>query len=192
LVSLRHFLRKIFLAFPLFFLILSIITQYYVSQHLSVSIDFDSIMNVFVLMQLINSAAFYLVKSLELREKIWITMAALCFVFATITIIEPIQLHIDSARDFVISTESSRIQAKSRLMFYRESPDGLPIKYLINKTSDDTPEFIQDKDALMRVTQPAYFVTSESNYAELPKELFHVIASDTMGHVRVVVFIRKE
>lgn len=194
-VSLRTFLRKIFLVFPLIFLILTIITQYYLDQHLSINIDFDSIMNVFLLLQIASSAASYFISSLELREKIVISIAAFCFIFATITIIEPIQLHIDKARDFVLATELSRIETKSRLIFYKESPDGLPIKYLINKMSDDQPGFIQDLQELLRVTEPAYFVTSESNYVELTKNMavrFRVIASDTMGHVRVVVFVKKE
>lgn len=195
-VLLRTFLRKTFLVFPLIFLIATIVVQNYLQDRLAITIHhFASITNVFLFMQFVATTIIYVTKSQELREKMLISIAAFCFIFAMITIVEPIQLHIDKARDFVLATELSRTQSKSRLIFYKELPDGLPIKYLINKTSTDNPLFIQDSQELLRVREKAYFVTSAFNYIELPKNIaaqFQLIANDTLGHTRVVVFIKKE
>jgi len=186
-VILRRLFRNLFFIFPSIFLLATIFFQYYLR------LNFVNHMLFFLLMQIINAIIFYGIDVQTLREKVVITIAASCFIFAMITIIEPIQLQMDKAREFVLATESSRTQAKSALVFYRESPDGLPIKYLIYKTSSDDPVFIQDADSLMRLAQPVYVVTSESNYLELSENIrkhFRVVARDVMGHVRVVVLIQ--
>ena len=144
-------------------------------------------------MQSINLVMTYLDKTIAEQERIFLGVAAISFVIANIMIIEPMQLYVDRARDLVVSIEARRIHDNARLAFYRERPDSLPIKYLINMTSGDQPVFIQDEKELAGFSDPAYFVTSASYYEELPKSLtanFHIIAKDSLGHVEIVVFTK--
>jgi hypothetical protein len=111
-----------------------------------------------------------------------------------ITVVEPVEIYIDRARDFVRTVEIERLRAHAALVFYRERPDSLPIKYLINMPQEELPTFVDSHTALLQVKMPAFFVTSQAYFEELPPDVaakFHVIAKNTLGHVKVVVFTQR-
>lgn len=185
-VLLRKIYTQIWLVFPFLLILLTLAAARYLNIN-------TSAIYIFVLLQIINLMAAYLFKIP--RENIFLGIAALSFVIANIMIVEPLQLKIERARDLVISVETQRIHDHAQLVFYREKPDGLPIKYLINMKNDDQPVFIANEKALVDFPERAYFITSESYYAALPQHLaaaFKVIARDTLGHIKVVIFTNKQ
>jgi 4-amino-4-deoxy-L-arabinose transferase-like glycosyltransferase len=192
-VVLRKIMSGLLLISPLLFLLLTMLVEYKLNhQTFSIRIDFKITYSLFVLLQAASLSAFYF-PNIEKREKFFITIAALGFALANMMVFEPIQIYFDRARDFVFATEKQRIEDKAQLVFYRESPDGLSIKYLLNKTSRDQPVFLKDQQALMNFAGSAYFVMSEEYYKELAAaDKFRVIAKDSLGHVRVVVLKKNE
>jgi len=208
-IVIRWILLRTFLLFPLIFLVATTYVSLYVKWHL-LNIHFNYLyLNFFyVITQVINILIFYHIDresifdiglshycKRTLCETAILCIAVLIFAITYIAVIEPIQLYIDRARDFVVAVEAQRIQQHARLVFYKERPDGLPIKYMINMKSTDQPLFVRNQNDLITFSAPAYFVASESYFNDLSKHIaahFHVIAKDTLGHVKVVVFTRSE
>lgn len=120
-----------------------------------------------------------------------LSIAALSFISVYVSVIEPIAVHIDRAQDFVQRVEQMRLQHHARLVFYKESPDGLAIKYLIHMTHETSPLFISQAHALTTVQQQAYFITSYEAYATLndeQKNHFPVVLEGPMSHHHMIVF----
>jgi hypothetical protein len=134
------------------------------------------------------------IHQIQRTVRIVLTTAVVSFAVSMITLVEPIALYIDRARDFVTLIETKRIEDHAQLIFYKGPPDGLPLKYIIHQIGEDKPIFLDGPLALMQVTGPAYFIASENDFIELPetmREQFVVIAKDSLGHVPVVAFRRK-
>lgn len=175
---LRYVLRSLLFFLPLLICLLAFIFKSYVDVPNEALVFFS-------IVQMVN----FFVK----REMFFFGSAAISFIAVNIFIVEPVQLSMNKSRDFVATIEKQRLHDNLRLAFYREQPDSLPIKYLINMTSNDKPLFIQNQKELAHFSEPAYFVASESYYEELPQRIrnkFSVIAKDTLGHVKVVVFTK--
>lgn len=143
---------------------------------------------IFVILQLLNIIIIFFKSN---REVILLGLAAFTFMIFNASVLEVVQIKKDKARDFVQHIEDLRMQQKAHLVFYHEQPDGLPIKYLINMKSADQPRFVATQDELIKILEPAFFVTSESYYKMLSDNSFHIIGSDTLGHVPVIVFAKK-
>jgi hypothetical protein len=125
------------------------------------------------------------------QELSCLSISVLSFIVFQIAIIEPWQIEKDKARDFVLHTEAQRLKSQSHLVFYKEKPDSLPVKYLIHMKDKTYPQFISDSKTLQDITAPTFFVTSKNYYDDLVKEKFQLIAENTIGHVPVVVFIKR-
>jgi 4-amino-4-deoxy-L-arabinose transferase-like glycosyltransferase len=159
---------------------------WHVSARYGVSeiISFLPIMIFFAVMQVV---------SLQRRLAVVIFSGALCFVVANLLLAEPIELHLDRTHEFVQTIEQLRLQKKARLVFFRERPDGLPIKYLVNTTAEDQPLFVDTESALLKVSEPAIIITNVTYFHALSpavQKRYHIIANDRIGHVNVVVFGR--
>lgn len=136
-------------------------------------------------MQIISAALLFFFRA-NRTEAICI-IAALSFVFTYIKVVEPVQQFLDQSRPLIQQIEHQREQAKADLVFYKEHPDGLPIKYLVNANDVGMPIFIEDAKTLQQYTKPSYFVTSRENMAGLPSS-FHIVAEGNLGHRPIVVF----
>lgn len=189
----RGILIKIFLFFPA---ILALATQalFYFPKDsvLSRDIQYFYIFIFLIVLQLVSFRIFYRYNNQVTAREIRIFfIAAASFVFTYIAMIEPMELYIDRARDFVAAVETQRLQQHARLIFYKEKPDGLPIKYLINLPQEEQPIFIDNQQNLIKFSGPAFFVTRESYFAELSGAIsskYEIIGNDALGHKRVVVF----
>jgi 4-amino-4-deoxy-L-arabinose transferase-like glycosyltransferase len=114
---------------------------------------------------------------------------------AYIKVVEPYFLTYDKSAAFVTTIETMRAKADAKIVFYKERPDGTPIKYQVYNQQHDIPVFIDTEQQLLNYKQPAYFITSEDYFSQLsPKTLSHfsIIARDKVGHVMMVVFVRNE
>lgn len=191
---LRVVTRRFLLLLPLMLFAASMVMMIYNVKHgIRVEISYTSLSVFFLLMQTLNFLLCRL-RRIETRETGIFLVAIVSIFIAHLAIIEPFQLHHDSARDMVRQVEKLRTKENARLAFYRESPDGLPIKYLINMTEYEQPIFIRDQQEISTFATPAFIVASKSYFDELPqeqKELWEIIESDTLAHVPVVVFKKK-
>ena len=199
-VLLRSIFLRIFLYFPAIFLLVTEAIFFYAkNRELDFGIHYLSIVITLIVMQLIAlSIVFRYLTDAVKREVPIVFIATLSFVMTYIAVIEPIELSINRARDFVTTIEAERLQQHAHLVFFKERPDSLPIKYLVNMSHDlpnaEQPIFIGDTQSLLGFTQPAFFITSASYFESLSKEVmakFEIIASDKIGRVRVIVFKRK-
>jgi hypothetical protein len=113
---------------------------------------------------------------------------------SVIFIVDPINLALNRTHDFVQQVESMRQKEHAALVFYHENPDGMPIKYIVNMSREEKPFFIENTTALAKWNRPAYFVTDEEYFSQLPNVLLRQIEiknTGKVGHDRVVVFIKK-
>ncbi|MBX3708564.1 MAG: glycosyltransferase family 39 protein [Gammaproteobacteria bacterium] len=191
---LRKIIISVFSLFPLIFIIGTMAVALYAKKHLlNIEIAYVRIVSLFFVLQTINVLIIAIMQQSNLREIVISGIAVLSFMLVTIHVIEPVQLYFDRARDFVTAIEVLRIQDKAQLVFYKEAPDGLAIKYRINMANIDLPIFINDSVDLVNFSSPAYFITSDSYYDEFSREIaahFKVAAKGTIGHVPVVVFTK--
>jgi 4-amino-4-deoxy-L-arabinose transferase-like glycosyltransferase len=156
------------------------------------SLPFLPMIVFFALLQAAN-LFFYLTDTAALWRRLsWVIFCgSFCFIVANLFLVEPIELYVDRTRDFVHSVERLRLQKHAKLVFYREQPDGLPIKYLVNMTVEEMPVFVASESELPRIHEPAIFITSAEYFDQLPKaqrKKIHIIAAGRIGHVDVIVF----
>lgn len=121
-----------------------------------------------------------------------VLVAAMAFVVVNLFLIEPIEINLDKAKVFVADIENARATRQAALVFYRERPDGLPIKYLVNMDVEDDPTFVASVSELMAVKNPAVIVCSTEYYQALTaaqKARFKVLMTGKIGHVPVTVFV---
>ncbi len=194
--KLRDGVTRFFSLLPLLFLIGTIVIYFYARKKaLHFDVSYAYIIVLFILLQAINIFVSYLhAMNTAWRKMVILSTAAVCIILANFMVVEPIDLYLDRARDFVNAIETKRLQQQARLIFYKERSDGLPIKYLINMPELIEPEFINQPEDLMNVKGPAFIITSLSYFDRLPKEVaanFSVIRKDTLGHVPVIVFTKK-
>jgi hypothetical protein len=120
-------------------------------------------------------------------------VAASSFVLFYLYVMEPIQIHIDQARDVVQTIERMRLHDHAQLIFYKETRDNLPIKYLINMPHAAQPIFISSIEALKQFQPPAYVVTSTTYANDIVTHLHHEykeVMKAKLAHVDIIVFVR--
>ncbi|MFZ2314584.1 MAG: glycosyltransferase family 39 protein [Gammaproteobacteria bacterium] len=180
-----------FLFFPAFLFIVTEILFFYQKQKLSgLSINYGMVLSLLMVLQFLNLWLRYS----RATAKYIIPLAATSFVIFYISVIERVELYIDKAYHFVTAIEKLRIEQHAQLVFYKERSDGLPIKYLVNMQQEEVPIFIEDQKALAQYKTRAFFVTSDTYFEELPKDVikqFTIVANDTLGHNRVVIFTQR-
>ncbi len=152
------------------------------------------ILVILVLLQLINIGLVFMRGMIKTYRNAWILATATCaFIIVFIGLIEPLALHIERARNFVHQVEKTRLQAGAKLVFYKEGQDGLPIKYLINAPQEEA-KFVDNEKDLLAQPKAVFIITRESQFTSLPeiiKSKFKIIKVGSMGHVEMIVFIRK-
>lgn len=94
-------------------------------------------------------------------------IAAFTTLFFQVVIVEPIDLRIHDTGEFVRHIESLRVKQPGNLVFYKENPDGLPIKFLVNVREETLPQFVDDLDSLKNVKLPVWLLTKAKNVDEL-------------------------
>ena len=190
---LNRIVLGIFLFLPA--ILLAVITWCWYSQN-DLSLFLHPWHFIFLLgMTIINFMIFFTLKK-WLREISIVVIATLSFIVMNVGLIEPIERQIESARDLVQQVEMFRAQKNAQLVFYKEKPDGLPIKYLINASSHENlhPIFIEKESELVQFNQAAIFITSETYYDELPKQIskkFLIFTRKKLAHIPVVVFTKR-
>lgn len=121
--------------------------------------------------------------------------AVLAFVLTYLGVFEPAELYVERARDFVQQVESMRFSQQASLVFYHEKPDGLPIKYLIDMPEEAQPQFIDKPEDLLALPAAAVVIARESEFAALSSVIadqFEVVDRGSLGHVKVVVFKKRQ
>lgn len=189
-------LVRFFLIFPaLLFIALRFVMTYANKHAINFNIDY-----LLATQMMFGSLALeFLVFICLIKKPRWrvtgvLLIATLCFVVSYIMVVEPIEQYADRTKEFVKEVENARRHSHANLVFYKETPDSLPIKYLINMPYEEMPSFIDNENHLMMFAGPAFFVTSESYYKDLSAETveqLRVIARDKIGHVPVVVFTNR-
>lgn len=198
--SMRYFnyakllLRCFFAIFPLLLLTGLLMLWQLKKVSLVIDLPIQSIALVLATLQCVNILFIFMLRQIEWRDIYWLCVAVVSFHLIAVKVIEPIKLATEHARDFVVSIEQLRVHDNARLVFYRESPDSMPIKYLANMSADDQPLFISSEAALLSVQEPYYGVTSVPYFEAISstvKNRLQVIREGEIGHVQVVVFQKK-
>lgn len=171
--------------------LLGYISYYQKQQGLDFGISIFNIFSLLTILQAINMVVFAVLYHQNHHRNLTIAgIAALSFVLFTIGVLEPIEIFIDQARQFVTQIETQRTQAKAALVFYKQRPDAMPIKYLANMNTEVMSIFIDNEEQLLSLRH-AFIIAKQDDVAQLPLALqkkMKVIASGKMGHVSVVVF----
>ena len=94
-------------------------------------------------------------------------VACLAAYVMQVGIIEPIHLQANDTSGFVRRIEALRAEQPGALVFYKENPDGLAIKYLVNARMDFSPRFVSDLEQLKNEPSPVWLLTREANAGEL-------------------------
>lgn len=194
-IYLRATFLKIFLFFPLIYLLAAMLLYWYENKHgFNFKIYYLNIITFFIMMQMLAFfvARFYSNQFYQ-KDLLLGLLAAFSFIAAYIAVINPVELYVDGTRDFVVQIEEKRLQNHAQLVFYKENPDGLPIKYLVNMAKEEQPVFINGLQDLIQFHRPAFFVTSQSYYKDIPNSIssqFRMIAENKIGHTPVVVFTK--
>ena len=118
-------------------------------------------------------------------------IAAFSFVLAYILLVEPINLMLNHTHNFVMRVEVLRKHAHAQLSFYQESPDGLPIKYLVNMPSEERANYLEFPQQLAGINTFSFFVASPEHFAKIPAEVLRnmrIVTTGNVGHDPVVVF----
>lgn len=108
--------------------------------------------------------------SLEKRSLGICGLAAVTAYSMQLFVVEPMNLHLHDTSGFVRQVESLMAQRPGKLVFYKENPDGLPIKYLVNARTDFTPLFINSVDEIKNLATPLWLLTKDENVERLRKQ----------------------
>jgi len=138
------------------------------SQLVGYGISVDPAICIFIALFLCQLAIMFFVDRNGVRRSIGLVFIGVFLVlYATITMVEPIDLRIHDTSRFVQHIESLREKQPGNVVFYKENPDALPIKYLVNVKGDLLPEFIADLDSLGHNQSPIWLLTKEKNIDDL-------------------------
>ncbi|HSW92748.1 MAG TPA: glycosyltransferase family 39 protein [Gammaproteobacteria bacterium] len=116
-------------------------------------------------------------------------LAVATFFSANVFIVEKINVDSNKTRDFVRQVEVIREKNHAKLAFYHEGRDGIAIKYLLNMSNEESPQFVSDISKTQ--VKSVFFVTSKENYYVLPESVrknLHVMMAGRIGRDEVVVF----
>ncbi|MDR3492657.1 MAG: glycosyltransferase family 39 protein [Gammaproteobacteria bacterium] len=130
----------------------------------------------------------------EYSALIAVLAAALVFIISYVGIVEKINIELNRTRDFVAAVEAVRIARNADLVFVKENPDGLPIKYIADMTTSEKPVFLNTNRELIHYPFKSIFIISVENYNQLPKavaRLFVIDQSGKIGREPIVVLKRK-
>jgi 4-amino-4-deoxy-L-arabinose transferase-like glycosyltransferase len=95
-------------------------------------------------------------------------VAAGALLYAYIALVAPIDLALHDTTAFVRSVELLRDKRAGELVFYKENPDGLAIKYLVNaRNTESHPKFVDEPKALEGIKLPYWILTRAKNLDEL-------------------------
>lgn len=83
--------------------------------------------------------------------------------YTVMAIVEPANLRLHDTSRFVQRIEALCVAQPGNLVFFKENPDGFPIKYLVNVNRDLMPEFAADVDVLRDFPMPVWVLTREKN-----------------------------
>lgn len=189
LIGLRNLVLSVFFLLPGLLWILCLL----LSAKTGIKIALP-VLVVLIALQLLNILFLLLHGVIKMYRNVLILgVAAAAFILIFICIVEPLSVHVERARSFVRQVEQARQQSEASLVFYKEGRDGLPIKYLIN-TENAHAVFIDNEKDLLVQPKEAFVVTRETQFNSLPlsiKNEFRVLKIGLMGHVQMIVFVRK-
>lgn len=140
-------------------------------------------------------AAYPFAQKIKMRGMVILFAATFLLDAIYIVKVEPYFIAHEGAKEFVTQVEMLRAKTNAALVFYRENPDGTPIKYQIYNQRGDTPVFIKDEQQLLSYELPAVFITSEDFFSQLSLtafKQFKIVMRGRLGHVQMVVFKRSE
>lgn len=188
----RAIFLRINLIFPSIFFVLCLYFLYYLNKkNWNIDLPIILILVSLILLQLLAIILFF---KKNTQQFMVFTIGIFSFVLLEIAIIEPVLIDIDKAKNFVEEVESYRKTHHAKLVFYREKPDGLPIKYLVNMEKIEAPIFIDRLSDLALLKNEAIFITSEEYFLALSQSdmnQFIIIRRDKLGHNSVVVFAKR-
>lgn len=124
------------------------------------------------------------------REIVILGLAALTFVLINIMVVEKINVTVNKTKKFVITIESIRAQRHANLAFFQEGADGLPIKYVINMTTDEKPIYLKNPQELQTLKSPSIVIVGQENLSHIPQatlKKFTIISYGKIGHDGVIV-----
>ena len=131
-------------------------------------INVDHALCVFVALFLGQLIVISLLNRDSVRRSIgFVFIGVLLALYVIVTMVEPIDLRIHDTSQFVQHIESLREKQPGNIVFYKEGPDGLPIKYLVNVETDLLPDFITNLDSLNHNRAPVWLLTKEKNVDDL-------------------------
>jgi 4-amino-4-deoxy-L-arabinose transferase-like glycosyltransferase len=122
-------------------------------------------------------------------------IGAVTFNIIIVCIGEPVEYDLNKSRPFVEKVETLQRQNQGDLVFYKISADGAAIKFMINLDKPVEPQFIRSPEAILNCKEPAYFISKEKDFADLPKDVAqHIrhLASGKIGRDDCVIFTNVE
>lgn len=181
------FLRRILLGFCCVLPTVGIIGLWFLSHQMPLlQLPNKILLAIFIGLQII-----ILLKNNKVNGDILcVGVAAATFLAVQIAIVEPINQSLNRTQAFVLQVEKNRLHSQAKLVFYREGPDGLPIKYLVHMPQIETPLFLSEIKSLTSLSSPAFIVMSQDNFQALPSVVarrFTLIFLGNIGREKVVV-----
>lgn len=131
-------------------------------------------MGVFLSLFLANiSMAIFQYRNEPVLSAAFMFINILAALYLKIAIVEPIDLRLHDTSKFVGRIESLIEKNPGNLLFYKENPDGLPIKYLVNAKADIIPEFIVDLESIKNSRTAVWLLAKETNLDDIKKALIN-------------------
>jgi hypothetical protein len=123
------------------------------------------------------------------------TVGAATFIIINMCIEEPVSYSHNHTKPFVEKVETLQRQKQAEIVFYRISADGDAIKFMVNLDKPVKPQFINSPEAILNCKEPAYFISTDKDFADLPKDVAQHLKRLAGGKIRgedCVVFTRIE
>lgn len=157
LALIRKIVSILFLVLPGFLLLLVLGAKFYVEKKLPlVQIDFIWMLLLLVGCQIAGIVAFIKAKNIDVCDVTTTMVAVLAFWLLNLLLVEPAELQLHGARDFVKEVESLRSHNAAPLIMYGIAKDAKAIIYMINANKDFQPVFVDRLSDLGEVGYPAY------------------------------------
>lgn len=140
----------------------------------SFGLNHNVAMGVFLSLFLANiSMAIFQYRNEPVLSAAFMFINILAALYLKIAIVEPIDLRLHDTSKFVGRIESLIEKNPGNLLFYKENPDGLPIKYLVNAKADIIPEFIVDLESIKNSRTAVWLLAKETNLDDIKKALIN-------------------
>jgi 4-amino-4-deoxy-L-arabinose transferase-like glycosyltransferase len=132
----------------------------------------------------------------RLKEKVMRDLAlmaagAATFIVIRVCIERPIGYSSNRTKPFVQMVETLQREKQGGIVFYKITADGDAIKFMVNLDKPIKPQFINSPEAILNCKEPAYFTSTDKDFADLPKDVAqHVkrLAGGKIGGDDCVVF----